>query len=415
MKKVRYNLHSKQKNPTYIYLVFRYNKQEFRYCTPFTVDPAHWKDSHQRCLPKAPRAAITNATLDRMANVIEEYYYKSMFTRQAAEKEEMGRLLDELLIRKRKRQKNVVAEDKPTAPIDFFAQLIEKRRNDPNFTENTLRGHSSFLKLLSEFQATQSKVLNWHHFTLNFFEDLTLWLYSKGHNQNTVDKRINILNAWLNVARKHEYPVPQVSYSVGDIEIEDVYFTREELNKLENVTCNDDGEKIALYRFLIGCYTGLRVSDFSTLSINKFVKRGESEYIEHSIQKSGKTIKVLIPVHYKIKNIFREFAKMPKITIEDQTTNRYIKVLANRAGITEMTTLVKNKQGKMVEITKPKCDWVSTHTARRTFITNAFESSVAIDTIMAVTGIKKIQTLMKYNKLEKEKSADKLSKSDYFK
>ena len=411
MKKVRYNLQNKNKSTTYIYLIFRWSGERLYYCTPFVVAPDHWDHQTQRLHPKAPRALIINAMLNRMATHIEDYYLRCLFDQQAPDVEHMQNILNKLT-QKPKKKKPQPGE---VLPLAFFQQLIEERSTNPAFSQNTLKTHRSFLQYLQQYESSQRKKIAWTDFTMTWFNKLADSLYKADNNRNTVDKRFNILNAWLKVATKRGYPVPAERHSIGDVEIDNVYLSREELDLLEQVQCYNHTEQVARDRFLIGCYTGLRVSDFGDLSIQSFTQLNGADFIEHSTQKSGKETKVLIPVHAKVKAIFAGFAQMPKNTLKDVLINRYIKVVARRAGINKEVVLIKNQGGKMVEVKKQKWEFITTHTARRTFITNALLHGVPAHVIMTVTGIRKMQTLLKYNKLEKEKSALELARSDFFK
>lgn len=411
MKKVRYNLQNKNKSTTYIYLIFRWSGERLYYCTPFVVAPEHWNNQTQRLQPKAPRAPIINAMLNRMATHIEEYYLRCLLDQQEPDMEHMQNILDNLTQKPRKKKQ----QPGEVLPLAFFQALIDERSTNPAFSENTLKTHRSFLQYLQQYESSQRKKIAWTDFTMTWFNKLADSLYKADNNRNTVDKRFNILNAWLKVATRRGYPVPVERHSIGDVEIDNVYLSREELDLLEQVQCNNHTEQVARDRFLIGCYTGLRVSDFGDLSIQSFTQLNGNTFIEHSTQKSGKETKVLIPVHAKVKAIFEGFAQMPKNTLKDVLINRYIKVVARRAGINKEVVLIKNQGGKMVEVKKQKWEFITTHTARRTFITNALLHGVPAHVIMTVTGIRKMQTLLKYNKLEKEKSALELARSDFFK
>ena len=411
MKKVRYNLQNKNKSTTYIYLIFRWSGERLYYCTKFVVAPEQWNDQVQRLQPKAPRALIINAMLNRMATHIEDYYLRCLLDQQEPDMEHMQNLLDKITQKPRKKKQ----PPGEVLPLAFFQALINERSTNPAFSENTLKTHRSFLQYLQQYESTQRKKIAWTDFTMTWFNKLADSLYKADNNRNTVDKRFNILNAWLKVASKRGHPVPAERHSIGDVEIDNVYLSREELDLLEQVQCNNHTEQVARDRFLIGCYTGLRVSDFGDLSIQSFTQLNGATFIEHSTQKSGKETKVLIPVHAKVKAIFEGFAQMPKNTLKDVLINRYIKVVAQRAGINKEVMLIKNQGGKMVEVKKQKWEFITTHTARRTFITNALLHGVPAHVIMTVTGIRKMQTLLKYNKLEKEKSALELARSDFFK
>ena len=70
--------------------------------------------------------------------------------------------------------------------------------------------------------------------------------------------------------------------------------------------------------FLVGCYTGLRFSDFSRLT----PKNIADGFIEIEQSKTGDS--VVIPVHSVIKKIIKKYNGLPP-TISNQKFNTYLK------------------------------------------------------------------------------------------
>lgn len=75
----------------------------------------------------------------------------------------------------------------------------------------------------------------------------------------------------------------------------------------------------------------------------------------------------------------------------------------------------KNEGGKNVEKTYPKYKLVSSHTARRSFATNAYKAGVPTIAIMKITGHTKESTFLKYIKVSAQENAEMLSNHPFFK
>ena len=94
---------------------------------------------------------------------------------------------------------------------------------------------------------------------------------------------------------------------------------------------------------------------------------------------------------------------LPKIY--DQHLNERIKVVGlllgwiEDAGIYEHRGIFKTSSGKRF------CDAIVTHTARRSFATNAYMAGVPLSAIMAVTGHSSEDMLKKYLKLDSKEKA----------
>ncbi len=411
MKKVRFNLQSNKVKDARIYLVFRWPGNRLLYNTPFTISPAHWDSTTQRVKPKNSVAMYTNPILDKMAATVLEHYYQCLYTGQPITAEAIKKKLNKITHKKDK----IAVASKRIGPVEFFAQWMQQRELDPKYSQSTISSYDSTLKQLKKYEK-ENEPLTWLHITEDFAADFAIFIQEKqGLNRNTASKYLSNLKTCLVSARTKGYTPELIEYSIGTTEVDNVYLTMDELKQIENVTVNSEAESVARDRFLLGCYTGLRVSDYSQVQEQHFIHRGGVDFIEYNTKKSGKEIKVIIPVHPTVRLVFERLNDSPVTTARRWDISNYIKDLVERAGIVAPVTLVKNQKGKNVEVSGPKWQFVNTHTARRTFITNALLSGVSHADIMAVTGIKKIQTLLKYNKLEKEKSALALAKSDFFK
>ena len=72
--------------------------------------------------------------------------------------------------------------------------------------------------------------------------------------------------------------------------------------------------------------------------------------------------------------------------VSDQKINKHIKEIARMAGIDEEVTINRNIGGRNVQETHKKYELVCSHTARRSFATNAYKAGVPTIAIMKITG-----------------------------
>jgi site-specific recombinase XerD len=83
--------------------------------------------------------------------------------------------------------------------------------------------------------------------------------------------------------------------------------------------------------------------------------------------------------------------------VSNQVFNRLIKNLFDKLGLHETIQIRRNRNENETEI-KRKCDLISTHTARRTYITLCLAKGIRPDQLMQTTGHKKFETMKKYTK-----------------
>ena len=186
-----------------------------------------------------------------------------------------------------------------------------------------------------------------------------------------------------------------------------IFLSDEEIAKIYQLTLTEKNEKYDKYRdmFLIGCYTGLRVSDYTQLKKEYFktTKEGNS-VIDIITQKTGK--KISLPIFYDELNQIAEKYQYNFPKVSAQKINENIKIIARMAGITEEITYPSYKGGKKVQLSAEKCDLISTHTGRRSAVTNLWRKGMDLSDIQLVTGQSCTDIVALYNKASSHEKAD---------
>ena len=144
--------------------------------------------------------------------------------------------------------------------------------------------------------------------------------------------------------------------------------SKKELMLLEGVDTKSDKELIVKYQSLIEAYTGARVSDIGELSETN-IKDG---WITYTSKKTKTTAS--IPISEKVRGWVRYANEHVKDAPTLVARELIIKRLCRRAGITEMVKVVRGGMTKEL----PKCDAMSSHAMRRSFVTNLVRAGVSI-------------------------------------
>ena len=174
--------------------------------------------------------------------------------------------------------------------------------------------------------------------------------------------------------------------------------------------------KTALYSkvrdlFIIGAFTGLRVSDYKLLSANNIVEYEGVKMIHVATRKTG--TKVIIPIHPYVKQIINKREGVLPYAHE-KNINKIVKQLGEMAKITEQVSKTITKGGKKQTTYYKKYERIMSHTARRSFCTNAYLAGVDSIDIMAISGHKTESSFMKYIKVTKQQIALRMSKHPFF-
>lgn len=306
--------------------------------------------------------------------------------------------------------------------IKSFIELSHKKksRNNTPIKKRTIQHYNTTLKKILAFQDFTKKKLLLNQIGLEFHRDFIEYLENEQNlNPNTIGGYIDDIKLFCSNADKKRLDVLsdyklQEFYTPSN-NTKDIYLKEEEISLIYNKTFKDDYLDNARDWFVIGLWTGLRVSDL--LSLTKENRNGD--FIIQENYKTG--CEVVIPIHEQVKAILnKRNGEFPR-RLSDQKFNDYIKIVSQKAGITEivkgakMDKMIIEKDGKQKTIYRkktgefPKYELVSSHICRRSFASNLF-GKLSSSVIMSLTGHKTENQFNKYIKITSKEHAETLQK-----
>ena len=300
--------------------------------------------------------------------------------------------------------------------INYSEKVVESKSY--NITIVTQRSLNQTIKLLLLFenkQLSHGEKFYLKDVDLSFYWKFCNFLENKGYSMNTVGKHIKNLKSFMNdalingVTKNSKFKNRE--FRVLKEDTTQIYLNEDEIEQLAttnlaNIPKIDRARDI----FLIGCYTGQRVSDFNGLSNDNLITLEGKEYIDIIQKKTGS--RVLIPLMPKIKNILVKYDNNFPNKMSEPVLRKNIKEAARRAKLNKLIKVNYTKGGKKIKKEEKQYNLVKTHTARRSFISNHFMKQMPIQAIMAISGHKTEKTLYNYLKMEPIKKA--LAYSDFF-
>jgi integrase len=240
------------------------------------------------------------------------------------------------------------------------------------------------------------KIPNFSDIDFKFYSEFRNWLLEEGELGNSsVNKQFDYLKGFLRYASKFklfDVFILNDFARLKEHETHIVYITKEELKKLwEYQFTNERLERIRDL-FVFACSTGMRESDFSNIKPEN-VKNGELNFT---------TIKthdpLVIPINSYSGAVLEKYGKiLPKYS--QQKFNDYIKEVAQEVGLNTPEQVITYRKGVRIETTVPKYELITSHTARRTFITQCILRGIPIPVIRSMTGHKDLKSFQKYIKI----------------
>ncbi|TDO05441.1 site-specific integrase [Sunxiuqinia elliptica] len=242
---------------------------------------------------------------------------------------------------------------------------------------------------------------------LEFYNQFTNFLRAKELKVNTIGKKIQTLKIFLNNAtelgiNKYQKYKSRNFKSLSE-ESENIYLTKAEIAQLYAYDLtNQPGLERVRDLFVVGCWTGLRFSDIQQITPEKI----NGDFIEIKQKKTGK--KVVIPIHHTVRKILAKYnGNLPRM-ISNQKFNDFLKKAAKLAKIKAPFPKTTIKDGLKFENKYPKHELISSHTARRSFCTNAYKDGIPTLAIMAISGHKTEKAFLKYIKADSQEHAKKV-------
>lgn len=410
---------------TVVMLMSIFGKQ-YRKSIGVGLPPKYWNAAKQQAKVTADfDGNIVNAAIDRWEEIGRRAYRYFMDRRRVPTSEEFSAKIAELSASGREE-----TTEGPQYLAEYLANVYIPRYQNVRGTD-TVKIYRVVLNKLREFETFARYRVKFDHVNIDFYNRFKRWFFAQGFSRNYFGNIMKVIKQVYKEARDVDHlhdgtGTVHRDFTCPNDTADSVYLSPEELDlirslKIDESTVQDPKHPIsgdwltkrisALNRarnlFLIGCYTGLRVSDFSRLRDAHIGK-----FITIKTQKTGTP--VVIPIHPVVREIIDSGFDLSD-TVSDQKLNAHIKDLCRMAGIDEEVLVNKNVGGHNTEVVLPKYQLVSSHTARRSFATNAYKAGVPTIAIMKITGHRLESTFLKYIRVSAEENAEILSNHPFFK
>ena len=439
-------LRVQKRNPKLNILVCSKVSVDIQQWDKVTQDVAKWNDY---C--KTQDGRKVKETLDSISSAIDNLISQGIYDKARIdevvedvvfrEERERQRIQEEEERQEQERLRQIKEQEEEARKADvilFLENFLEGIKNGrikngaENYTPNTCKVWSNFLGILKRF--IQISPFTWKDINKALADHFVSFMEKNGYMVTSINKYIICFKAMIQNAMDqelHNNLIALRAFSKKKIQETDkakeIYLTKTELQALYEMPLEGLKDKVRDV-FLVGCYTCQRFSDYARLEQENFTTTAKGTKVVRIVQeKTGND--VVIPILND--NLLHIAAKygydIPKIN--DVILNRYIKQILKELSSTvpslarkERTLLTmkereKEKQGLVSferdnkgNVIKPRYELVSSHTARRSGITNLYLSG-NFDTyqMMSISGHRDEKTFYEYIKLSSDEVADSIA------
>ena len=439
-------LRVQKRNPKLNILVCSKVSVDIQQWDKVTQDVAKWNDY---C--KTQDGRKVKETLDSISSAIDNLISQGIYDKARIdevveaivfrEERERQRIQEEEERQEQERLRQIKEQEEEARKADvilFLENFLEGIKNGrikngaENYTLNTCKVWSNFLGILKRF--IQISPFTWKDINKALADRFVFFMEKNGYMVTSINKYIICFKAMIQNAMDqelHNNLIALRAFSKKKIQETDkakeIYLTKTELQALYEMPLEGLKDKVRDV-FLVGCYTCQRFSDYARLEKENFTKTAKGTKVVRIVQeKTGND--VVIPIlNDNLLHIAEKYGyDIPKVN--DVILNRYIKQILKELSSTvpslarkERTLLTmkereKEKQGLVSferdnkgNVIKPRYELVSSHTARRSGITNLYLSG-NFDSyqMMSISGHRDEKTFYEYIKLSSDEVADSIA------
>ncbi|WP_417371468.1 tyrosine-type recombinase/integrase [Gelidibacter japonicus] len=306
------------------------------------------------------------------------------------------------------------AEIKNDSLVDYANNLQISKKKAINIT--TYRSNNQTINLLKRFESIHG-ILSFDSINMEFYRGFKGFLEEEGYSVNTIGKHIKNLKTFLNDAlingHTNNVIFKNKNFKAPKEITHEVYLDDIEISNLANLDLSNYPKmQQARDIFLIGYYTGQRVSDYNGFTENDIMDINGKKYISLNQKKTG--TEVNIPLRPEIIEIRKRYDNKFPPKMSEPVLRLKIKEAARKANINTSVKKKYIKDGKKIDGIFPKYKLVKTHTARRSFCTNLYKKGKPIQEIMYFSGHKTEREFYKYIRIETQQKVVQIVDSGFF-
>lgn len=405
-----YNLKDPNSNvETLVNLRIKIRGKEFKYSLGKTmkVHPNDWDFDNQCYKSTVKDARKKNQFLKKINTKYESLRDESQAEKRFVCIETLRAELDKTIQRKRTPQKTKAEKTFHEYWDDWETYLSQIRKKE------TVSKKRYALTSITNFSRECRYKLSFETINRTFATQYREWAYGLVRDDGEyVYSTDNTLNKYLSIVKEFmkwtsEEGIHDCTHYKKIKELEGEYFdvvalSKDDIHKLINIDFNSmtdeqlnsyesPKEKLEYIRdgFVFRSLCGIRFSDFINLDRSNF----SGNKISLVTKKTAN--KLYFELHPIANEILTKYDySIP--TLDNGRDNRVLKDIGRIAGFNEEFKTVRKRKGQLIYEKKERWQVLTTHVARKTFITNCLNAGVQEQVVMKLAGILKPATLLRY-------------------
>jgi site-specific recombinase XerD len=420
---MKVNFYLKDKRATYgtwIYCYITYQNKKVTHYTDKKIEPKHWNLESQQVRKSHPSSAELNFWLKDIRTFVAKLElewskkHSSTGVVPIIPPTYLKENLDKYFTKTTKEERE---EHNQKSFWGYYNQFLNRMNNGTRvhlskgtpMAPKTIFQFENLKRHLENYQKTKKTKIEFDKIDLTFYKDFVEYLTTKLKlAPNTIGKLITNLKVFLREAFDEGITTNNIfanrRFRSNSSLADTIYLTPVEIKEISNLDLKTN-LKLDRVRdmFIIGCYTGLRFSDIVNIK-PEHINDGMIEITQVKTKE-----KVAIPMTKEVERLLSKYNNSLH-KISNQKFNDYLYEVVKKCEGLEVEVIKKSIQGgKQIVIKKPKYEFVSSHTARRSFATNEYMAKgLNVRDIMAITGHKTEKSFYKYIRQTPKENAERV-------
>lgn len=398
---VKFNLKSlaDKKEKSQIMLIYFVDGVRMRYYTGKRIVVNQWDNKKQRAKSTYKNAITLNNYLETLANFIEDTETDYRILGKRLTVEQLKALLNERI--------NKASMYDLFSKFDEYIEVSATQR-----AENTIKKYKTTLKQLKEYSEVKNITVDFELINLPFLDKLSEYLIKEYKlTNNSVAKYFKTFKSFLNWSLERGYTTNNEfqKFKSKQVDSEIYFLTWDELMKVFELEISNARLQRVRDIFCFGCFTGLRFSDIMNLKQENI----SNDTIQiQTIKTKGKTI---IPLNRYSRMIHEKYKSdetyMLFNSISNTKMNAYLKELGKLAELNDPVQIIRYRGAERIEKIVPKHEVLTSHVARKTFITNAMMRGMSTEVIMDITTHNSYKSFQRYFKIVDDHKKNQMEKA----
>ncbi|MBQ3658520.1 MAG: tyrosine-type recombinase/integrase [Bacteroidales bacterium] len=294
---------------------------------------------------------------------------------------------------------------------DKIASIFEKFLSENEHLEpSTVKIYTSTLNAILKHKGNVSIDEINENFMLDFEKKLALKV--KNSTIKTFTDRLKTVLRWADKKNFFNFKILNYKQKLKLISKPVIYLEKDELFKLLNAKTETQTENDIRNMYCFCAFTGLRFSDMKKLKWSDVNK----DFIDIVTLKTSDRLKIELNEYSKsilegYKNKISEYV-FPQYSIS--LTEKILKKVCYDLNFSRPINITYYQGNQRKSLVKPKYDFITTHTARKTFVVNSIRLGIPLEIIMRWTGHKTLTAIKPYLKIVDEAKHNQMIKFNGF-